>query len=183
MHKLERNLIDNILESEVKLGRIGTSLTLYYPGSSLAELLDCSEEELPVKLAEFPEKGTEYLGNIVIEQIDDSGERFSVRIPAEGLDRVYADFQPSDFTKEFVKEIRNPGNTLEDIAELFHRYSQDVVINQINPDEWVFSFCDDAVDAYVYHIEQNVFGLEYHRFTKESYRKMMNDMAEERKKR
>ena len=60
MHKLERNLIDNILESEVKLGRIGTSLTLYYPGSSLAELLDCSEEELPVKLAEFPEKGTEY---------------------------------------------------------------------------------------------------------------------------
>lgn len=79
MHKLERNLIDNILESEVKLGRIGTSLTLYYPGSSLAELLDCSEEELPVKLAEFPEKGTEYLGNIVIEQIDGSGERFEER--------------------------------------------------------------------------------------------------------
>ena len=72
---------------------------------------------------------------------------------------------------------------MEDIAELFHRYSPDVVINQINPDEWVFSFCDDAVDAYVYHIEQSVFGLEYHRFTKESYRKMMNDMAEERKKR
>ena len=28
---------------------------------------------------------------------------------------------------------------------------------------------------YVYYIEQNVFGLEYHRFTRESYNKMMSE--------
>ena len=41
MKKLERNLIDNILESEVKLGCASTPVTFYYPESSLNELLDC----------------------------------------------------------------------------------------------------------------------------------------------
>ena len=30
----------------------------------------------------------------------------------------------------------------------------------------------------LYHIEQSVFGLEYHRFTRESYRKMMSEAGE-----
>ena len=34
------------------------------------------------------------------------------------------------------------------------------------------------IDPYVYHIEQSVFGLEYHRFTRESYRKMMSEAGE-----
>ncbi len=48
MKKLERNLIDNILESEVKLGCASTPVTFYYPESSLNELLDCNNDELPV---------------------------------------------------------------------------------------------------------------------------------------
>ena len=81
MEELERNLIDNILESEVKLGQACSPITFYYPESSLTELLDCSAGELPLKIAEF-------------------------------------------------------------------------------------------------HIEQSVFGLEYHRFTRESYRKMMSEAGE-----
>ena len=45
----------------------------------------------------------------------------------------------------------------------------------MSPDEWAFSFKDENIDPYIYHIEQSVFGLEYHRFTKESYKKMMNE--------
>lgn len=46
-----------------------------------------------------------------------------MKIPADGVDWVHGNYQPSDFMKEFVQEIRKPDNTLEDIAELFHRYS------------------------------------------------------------
>ena len=53
MEELERNLIDNILESEVKLGQACSPITFYYPESSLTELLDCSAGELPLKIAEF----------------------------------------------------------------------------------------------------------------------------------
>ena len=48
MKKLERNLIDNILESEVKLGCASTPVTFYYPESSLNELLDCNNDELQI---------------------------------------------------------------------------------------------------------------------------------------
>ena len=58
---------------------------------------------------------------------------------------------------------------------LFRRYSNEVIINKMSPDEWAFSFKDENIDPYIYHIEQSVFGLEYHRFTKESYKKMMNE--------
>ena len=67
---------------------------------------------------------------------------------------------------------------MEDIAELFRRYSQDILISKVNEDEWAISFKDDNIDPYVYHIEQSVFGLEYHRFTRESYRKMMSEAVE-----
>lgn len=178
MKKLERNLIDNILESEVKLGRACSSITFYYPESSLTELLECSIGELPLKIADFLEKEKNRLGNIVIGELSDEKGRYAVRIPAEGFDRVHQNYQPSDFMKEFVQEIRKPGNTLEGIEGLFLRYSQEILVSKVNADEWAFSFKDDNIDPYVYHIEQNVFGLEYHRFTKESYNKMMGEAEE-----
>ena len=58
-----------------------------------------------------------------------------MKIPADGVDWVHGNYQPSDFMKEFVQEIRKPDNTLEDIAELFHRYSQDILISKVNEDE------------------------------------------------
>ena len=178
MEELERNLIDNILESEVKLGQACSLITFYYPESSLTELLDCSAGELPLKIAEFLENEKERLGNITIGELGEEKGRYAVKIPAEGVDWVHGNYQPSDFMKEFVQEIRKPDNTLEDIAELFRRYSQDILIIKVNEDEWAISFKDDNIDPYVYHIEQSVFGLEYHRFTRESYRKMMSEAGE-----
>ena len=78
-------------------------------------------------------------------------------------------FRPSDF----IGEIHRPYNTLEGIAEVFHKFSSDVIIDKVNADEWAFSFADEGIDPYVYHVEQNVFGLEYHRFTRGAYAKMM----------
>ena len=51
-------------------------------------------------------------------------------------------------------------------------------MKKLKRNEWIFSFCDEAIDSYVYHIEQNVLGLEYHRLIRESYRKMMSDPDE-----
>ena len=49
------------------------------------------------------------------------------------------------------------------------------LLKKINEDEWAFSFRDEEIDPYVYHIEQGIFGLEYHRFTKESYKEMSTE--------
>ncbi|MBR6923638.1 MAG: DUF3877 family protein, partial [Oscillospiraceae bacterium] len=66
-----------------------------------------------------------------------------------------------------------PGNTLDSIADFFRKFSTKVDISKISSDEWALSFADEDIDPYVYHIEQNVFGLEYHRFTREAYRNLM----------
>ena len=147
----------------------------YYPEGSLTELLGCSVGELPLKITEFLVYEKDRLGNVIIGELDDEKGRYVVKIPTEGFDWVHKNFQPSDFMKEFVKEIRKPGNILEGIAEFFRRYSPEILISKVNEDEWAFSFKDDNIDPYVYHIEQSVFGLEYHRFTKESYKKMMSE--------
>ncbi len=175
MKKLERNLIDNILESEVKLGCASTPVTSYYPESSLDELLDRNNDELPVKIAEFLEIEKDCLGKVRIEELGDEKGRYAVRVPIEGFDWVRANYQPSDFMKDFVQEIRKPDNTLAGITDLFKRYSPEVSIIKVNENAWAFYFSDENIDPYVYYIEQNVFGLEYHRFTRESYNKMMSE--------
>ena len=114
----------------------------------------------------------------MIWKLSDEKGRYAVRIFAEGFDWVHKNYQPSDFMKEFVQEIRKPYNSLEDIVDLFRRYSPEILINKVNEDEWAFSFTDDNIDPYVYHIVQSVFGLEYHRFTRESYHMMMSEAGE-----
>ena len=74
--------------------------------------------------------------------------------------------------QEFVKEIKRPGNSIENITRLFLKYSKDVVVKENGENEWAIYFMDETTDPYVYHIEQNVFGLEYHRFTRAAYEKL-----------
>ena len=177
--RMKRDLIDNILESCVKLGFADTPITFYYPETSLTELFGCGRDEIPSAIAEFRKNEQDNFGNIEFEALHDEKRRYAVKVPAEGIEWVHANFEPSDFIKEFVKEIKKPGITLNDIADFFRRFSPTVDIKKISLDEWALSFTDENIDPYVYHIEQNEFGLEYHRFTKEAYRNLMeNDNPE-----
>ena len=173
--KMERDLIDNILESSVKLGFADTSITFYYPETSLTELFECGKDELSYAVSEFRKIEKDKFGDIVFEELNDEKRRYAVKVSAEGTEWVHANFKTSAFIEEFVKEIKRPGNTLDDIAAFFRKFSTTAVISKNSPDEWALSFGDDNVDPYVYHIEQNVFGLEYHRFTKAAYRNMMEN--------
>ena len=173
MNKLERNLIDNILESEIKLGCADTSISFYYPITLLTELLECDADGLDLAIAEFRQHAQNHLGRIVFEELSGEKGRYAVTIPACGTSWVHDNYQPSEFMKEFIREINRPENTLDEIVKLFRKYSHEVDIKKVSDEEWAIAFLDESVDPYVYHIEQNVFGLEYHRFTKKSYEKMM----------
>lgn len=72
----------------------------------------------------------------------------------------------------FISEIKKPGNTLEDMKALFYRFSPEIVVTKNTDAEWGLCFKDESIAPYVYHIEQNTFGLEYHRFTRVAYREI-----------
>lgn len=170
---LERNLIDNVLECELKLGHEENPISFYYPVTSLLELLKCDENGLKAAISDFVAEEQNRLGNVRIKELPKEKGRYEVTVPAAGVKWVHENFQPSEFMSRFVTEIKRPGNTLEDMVELFRNFSPDVEVEKVCEEEWAVSFKKREIDPYVYHIEQNEFGLEYHRFTKEAYRKMM----------
>lgn len=173
MKEMERNLIDNILECELKLGQADTQVTFYYPQASLTELLGCSRKELASAMTEFQKQEAGRLGKIEMEELENEKGRYAVTIPKEGICWVHENYQPSEFMKAFILEIKKPGNTLAGIVELFNSFSPEVEIKHMDDKQWAVSFKDNSIDPYVYYMEQNEFGLEYHRFTRTAYENLM----------
>lgn len=71
--------------------------------------------------------------------------------------------------KTFLEEIQIPGRKLEDIAALFEKFSKQVKVEIVKLGEWAISFENPEIDPYIYYIEEDDFGLVYHRFTQKAY--------------
>ena len=173
---LEKNLIDNILECEMKLGYANTPVSFYYPITSLMELLDCEESEIDSATLQFQESELTRLGKVIIKEQANEKGRYAVTIPVEGICWVREHFQSTDFMRLLISKINRPGNTLEDIVKIFTHFSSEVDVKKVSDKEWVIGFADESIDPYVYHVEQNEFGFEYHRFTREAYEKTMGSL-------
>ena len=150
---LKRNLFDNIKECEMKIGYREEDMNLYYPRESLMELLLADQEHLSEEIAAFCRLAAQELGDVTIKETEEKG-RYCIHIP---------------FLKVFLNEIFKPGNTVADIVNIFRTFSRDVTVEKINEEEWGISFQDPEIDPYVYYLEQDAFGLQYHRFTKQAY--------------
>ncbi len=165
---LKRNLLDNIKECEMKIGYCEEEIGLYYPLSSLLELLATDEAHLKDAIEDFVERNQKELGEVVIAETTEKG-RYCITVPAKGVRFVHEHVQESPFLKAFISEIQKPRNTLEKILETFHQFSEDICVEEEKEHEWAVSFADGEMDPYIYHIEEDAFGLEYHRFTKDAY--------------
>lgn len=166
---LEKNLIDNSLECELKLGYANTPVSFYFPITSLMELLECDESGIDFAIEQFLKRELTRLGKVIIKEQENEKGRYAVMIPVEGIRWVHEHFQPTDFMRLLISEINRLGNTLEDIVKIFTHFSSEVDVKKVSEKEWVIRFEDEDIDPYVYHIEQNEFGFEYHRFTREAY--------------
>lgn len=166
---LQRNIIDNVLECQVKLGRASMPVSFYYPDTSLCQLLSCEQATLQEACHAFCIDTRDSLGGVVIDEVPSEPGRFGLTVPAKGVDWINEHYEASPFTRAFVEEVKRPGQTLEGMVAFFKSFSDQVLVDRESDEEWAISFATDEVDPYVYHIEKNVFGLEYHRFTKEAY--------------
>ncbi len=166
---LKRNIIDNVLECQLKLGKESMAVSFYYPDTSLCQLLLCSKDNLQEACHDFCQENKESLGQLVIREVPSEPGRYGITVPSSGVDWINDHYEASDFTKAFVVAVKEKGQTLSGMVDFFKSFADDVVVDKESDNEWAISFASDEVDPYVYHIEENVFGLEYHRFTKEAY--------------
>lgn len=193
---LETHITDTIKEWQLKIGYREGNMKLYYPGESLVSLLDIPdvaaekavagesvEDSLKEALKQFCVKTEPKLGRI---KISGSFERFCLDIPAQGCAYVAGQVSEPEFLKRFLQVITASGSNMEQVRECFTEYaSQHGTVSVEETEEetsgkehshshvvHAFYFTDDSVEAYVYWVEENEFGLTYHRFTKEDYMRL-----------
>ena len=143
-------------------------MNLYYPQASLLELLPAEKENLSEALAAFCRTAEPELGKLTIKETEEKG-RYCIHVPSAGVKYVHENLEDSPFLKAFLAEIFKAGNTVEDMIKIFQSFSQDIIIEKVDEQEWGISFQNPEIDPYVYYLEQDAFGLQYHRFTRQAY--------------
>ncbi len=169
--KLKQNICDTVKEWEIKIGYRKEEIQLYYPEESLLELLETNQENLKFRLEEFCKEVQGEWGEVLIYETGEKG-RYCVRIPAQGVSYIHVNIPENVFLKEFLKTVTTAGARLEDICNIFYKFSEDVIIHKAEEREWGIWFKEKEIDSYVYYVEEDEFGLEYHRFTQEAYQKL-----------
>ncbi|MCH5252389.1 MAG: DUF3877 family protein [Lachnospiraceae bacterium] len=169
--KLENNIIDVLKEEQIKLGYRSETVRLYYPLSSLQHFLACDFDITKMKktLQKFVETAEDSLGQI---EISNAGERFCFAIPPKGVDYVHGNLDDNEFICEFIRTIERHGCTIEEIIQLFYRYSDTVCVKKTEHGEfdYLLYFENGKPDNFRYCISDEGCHMIYHRFTEEDYR-------------
>lgn len=171
--ELETNLIDVVKEFQIKIGYSKDPIYLYYPLESLNSLL---EENFDVEgmmdtLKTFADN------NVISKSISCSheGDRFCIIIPEEGVTYVYKNVPEPVFLKEFINVVQRHGNSLEDVTNVFKKYSPKIKVEEINNGEFDYMICfeEGNPDKYKYCIKFEGDHTIYHRFTDKDYRALI----------
>jgi hypothetical protein len=179
---LEKNLMDITAEQQLKLGYRKESVRLYYPKTSLLNLLFGGRSDMGINNKELNEAITGYyndkaeaspLFGLLSSYKDD---RFCITIPPNGSEYVHSrliseDIPEVEFLKEFLECVSRHNISLEDIKEVFAKYSECVVCEKTDiPDfDYLIYFADGSPDEYMYCVKFEGEHAIYHRFTKADY--------------
>ena len=168
--KLERNLIDIVKEEQAKLGFFKEDVRLYYPLSSLNHFFNSSDsaDEMQMRLDTLPESITSKLGQI---EVSHKGDRFCFHIPQEGTVYVHDNTSPNKFIHQLVELVGKHGCTMNEILDLFHTYSENIITEEMNNGEFdrLIRFADNSEDPYYYCFKDEGCHIIYHRFLPEDY--------------
>lgn len=168
--RLEKNIIDNIKEAQIKLGFDNRPMSLNYAESSLKNLLGTDNVESA--LEDFSVSVADRLGEITFRKIKIG---FCVTVSEKGTSYVNS-LDRFEFIEEFVNTVRKHGISIDDVIAVFKKYSDNVVIEEKHNGEfdYLIYFADGVPDDYYYCItlEEEIDGhihITYHRFIKEDY--------------
>lgn len=167
---LEKNMIDVIVEEQIKLGYRKEVIHLYYPLQSLNQIakVNLSERSMQEELEVYFDKKESVLGRI---DISHRGERFSIKIPESGVAYVHEHMDGHEFIQDFIRTIEKHGTTIQELLSVCRKYSDNVHFEKKSNGEfdYLIYFTDGNPDNYCYCITDEGRHLIYHRFSREDY--------------
>lgn len=179
--QLERHIIDTIKEWQMKIGYKEENMRLYYPDVSLIGMLELpegtTEKELKKNLAVFTEIVSERLGQIEISNV---GDRYCLNVPVEGCRYISENVPDSELLKNLLVVLNRRENDMDQVRRVFEDYAtehQGTCVEEDHESEGlglVFYYTSEEADPYVYCMEQDDFGITYHRFSRSDYNKLVS---------
>ena len=178
--KLEKHMVDTLKEWQLKLGGMDQHINLYYPVDSICDYMELKkvpETELEKKallhtVQKYLSEQAPYLGDVILNYTD---SRMSIQVPAEGCRYVADNVKTPEFLEGFLQVLKQ--QDLEKIKVFFHEYAADrggTVVEKTDTEDMgtVLYFEQEEIDPYVYCIDQDIFGITYHRFARMDYEKL-----------
>lgn len=171
--RLLKNIIDQMKEIQIKLGYDKGTIRLYYPTESLNAILGtgCQNEKEMLNLLNKNFIEESVLGHL---EFTVRGGRIEICIPPQGSEYVHQNVEDPAFLIDMINLFRNNHQcTLEDICQVFEKYSSDYVCEK-TPEgmefDYTMYFKNNNIDEYYYCIKMEMGHMIYHRFTKEDYK-------------
>lgn len=167
--KLENNIIDVVQEEQLKLGYRREQISLFYPLSSLNHFLETSyraEEMLNLLRGHFCGGA----GKIKTEDVTCKNERFCLIVAEKTVSDIH-DMPKDSFLAAFIEKIRTHNCTIDDLLEVFRKYSENVHCERVRNGEfnYLIYFENGTPNSYRYCITDEGCHMAYHRFTEEDY--------------
>lgn len=171
---LEKVICDIVKEEQIKLGYEKETIRLYFPMSSLVNILeeDLSDtESLDEVLRDFITALGDKLGSL---EISHKGDRYCILIPPEGAAYVHESYEDNPFLTTFIRAVSQHGCSLERLLEIFRAYSDHVICEKSRTEEfdYVLYFGEDNSDDYRYCIRFEGGHTTYHRFLPRDYEQL-----------
>lgn len=170
---LEKHILDTMKEWQLKMGSIGSDIRLYYPKGSMCRYMnvesDIENNELIKRIVQYLELSMPYMAKVTIAEQND---RFCIHISKEGCEYVENNVQMPDFLEGMLEVLKS--QDMDSMIAYFAEYAighGTKLCKEKDEDDGgiILYFEDEIVEPYVYCIDENDFGITYHRFTREEY--------------
>lgn len=170
---LEKHLTDTMKEWQIKIGSLDSDIRLYYPKASLCRYLnlqaDVDNEVLAQETENYFANHVKYLGNV---SVSENKDRFCILVGREGCDYVEKKVPEPEFLAKFLEILKS--QKMQNVLDYFEEYAKQhgtVVCMETEEEgmETILYFENEEIEPYVYCIDQNEFGITYHRFSKGDY--------------
>lgn len=163
---LEKNIMDSVSESILKLGFAPLPVTLYFPIDALCTLLEenIGSDMMSAVLKMFSYQVRDRLGEVKCDLAKDG--RYAITVPPEGVRYVHDHSSQTDFTSALVRLMEEPDADIMEIISLFRAYGETCVRRTDGEDmDYVLYFRSGEPDDYRYCFHEEMGRMIYHRFT------------------
>lgn len=168
---LSWDIVDQIMEAQIKLGYARESVRLYYPVQSINTILQTDIEDIDDMVSILNEtfRQHEFLKAVV----GSHQNRIEIKVSEDSVEYIHNNVEQSPFLVELINKFgMNHHMTIEEVEDIFAKFSNQYVVEKMPEGadfDYAIYFTDKELDKYYYCIKMEMGHTIYHRFSPVDY--------------